>query len=36
MNGMDFEKAIDRDPELRGKSIPFIFANSSSVKSELT
>ena len=36
MNGMDFKKAIDRDFGLRGKSIPFIFATSSSVKSEIT
>lgn len=36
MNGMDFKKAIDNDLELRQKSIPFIFATSSSVKSEIT
>ena len=36
MNGLDFKKAIDCDVELRKKSIPFIFATSSSVKSEIT
>ena len=36
MNGMDFKKAIDNDSALRGKSIPFIFATSASVKSEIT
>jgi CheY-like chemotaxis protein len=36
MNGMDFKKAIDRDPALRVKSIPFIFATSSSVKADIT
>ena len=36
MNGMDFKKSIDSDPKLRAKSIPFIFATSSSVKSEIT
>jgi CheY-like chemotaxis protein len=36
MNGMDFKKAIDSDPKLREKSIPFIFATSSTIKSEIT
>jgi CheY-like chemotaxis protein len=36
MNGMSFKMAIDADPELRKKSIPFIFATSSSEKSEIT
>src|SRR5688572_23947801 len=36
MNGMEFKKAIDSDVGLREKSIPFIFATSSSVKSEIT
>src|SRR5687768_10006169 len=36
MNGMDFKKAIDNDLLLRGKSIPFIFATSTSVRSEIT
>jgi CheY-like chemotaxis protein len=36
MNGMDFKKAIDNDKELRGKSIPFIFATTTSVRSEIT
>jgi CheY-like chemotaxis protein len=35
MNGMDFKKAIDGDPALREKSIPFIFATSSSERSEI-
>lgn len=36
MNGMDFKKSIDNDPILREKSIPFIFATSAPVKSEVT
>ena len=36
MNGMDFKKAIDKDIILREKSIPFIFASSAPVKSEIT
>jgi CheY-like chemotaxis protein len=36
MNGMDFKKTIDNDLGLAGKSIPFIFATSSSSKSEIT
>jgi CheY-like chemotaxis protein len=36
MNGMDFKKAIDNDSGLREKSIPFIFATSTSVRSEIT
>lgn len=36
MNGMDFKKAIDSDSKLREKSIPFIFATSTSVRSEIT
>ena len=36
MNGMDFKKAIDCDLKLREKSIPFIFATSTSVRSEIT
>lgn len=36
MNGMDFKKAIDTDLQLREKSIPFIFATSTSVRSEIT
>jgi CheY-like chemotaxis protein len=35
MNGMDFKKAIDTDPLLREKSIPFIFITSGSLKSEI-
>lgn len=36
MNGMDFKRAIDNDIILREKSIPFIFATSVQVKSEIT
>lgn len=36
MNGMDFKKSIDRELKLREKSIPFIFATSTSVRSEIT
>ncbi|HYC84338.1 MAG TPA: response regulator, partial [Chryseosolibacter sp.] len=36
MNGMDFKMAIDNDLKLREKSIPFIFATSTSVRSEIT
>jgi CheY-like chemotaxis protein len=36
MNGMEFKKAIDNDIILREKSIPFIFATSAPVKSEIT
>lgn len=36
MNGMDFKKAIDNDVILREKSIPFIFASSAPVKSEIS
>lgn len=36
MNGLDFKKAIDNDLGLRAKSIPFIFATASSVKTEIT
>lgn len=36
MNGMDFKRAIDNDSILREKSIPFIFATSAQVKSEIT
>lgn len=36
MNGMDFKKAIDGDLQLREKSIPFIFATSSSDRTEIT
>lgn len=36
MNGMDFKKAIDDDPFLTKKSIPFIFASSVSTKTEIT
>jgi CheY-like chemotaxis protein len=36
MNGLDFKKAIDNETGLREKSIPFIFATSTSVRSEIT
>ncbi len=36
MSGMEFKKAIDTDQGLREKSIPFIFATSISIKSEIT
>ena len=36
INGMDFKKAIDSDSKLREKSIPFIFATSTAVRSEIT
>ena len=36
MNGMDFKKAIDDDPVLTKKSIPFIFASSVATKAEIT
>lgn len=36
MNGMDFKKSIDKDPELRGTSIPFIFASTAARKEEIT
>lgn len=36
MDGLDFKKAIDCDPELTKKSIPFIFASSAATKAEIT
>ena len=36
MSGLEFKKAIDSDELLRTKSIPFIFATSSSTKAEVS
>jgi CheY-like chemotaxis protein len=36
MNGLDFKKQIDNDPELRQKSIPFVFFSTSDDKRIVT
>jgi len=36
MTGMEFKKAIDSDPELKTKSIPFIFTTFSTTKEKTT
>jgi CheY-like chemotaxis protein len=35
MDGLDFKKIIDKEPELRSKSVPFIFSSSGATKRQL-
>ncbi|MFY9308702.1 MAG: response regulator [Bacteroidia bacterium] len=35
MNGLDFKKAIDSDPNLRFKGVPFIFSSTAATKHQL-